>query len=151
MPLFLAGADQAAIDYDYFDAARALFQGRLAVDVINIMAFDYGSAIDNGGKEALDAMDAAQATESQIGAAGLSATVGITVMVGVNDVNPEVFHLSDVQPVLQFANSTGYVSRLSLWSISRDNGTCAGNNYASASCSGLTQTPFEFTQMFESY
>src|SRR5262249_12191430 len=40
----------------------------LAIDVVNIMAMDYGSAVDNGGQMGIDAIDAAIATEGQIAA-----------------------------------------------------------------------------------
>ena len=69
----------------------------LAIDVVNIMAMDYGSAVDNGGQMGIDAIDAAIATESQIAALGLSAKLGVTPMIGVNDINSEVFSLADAQ------------------------------------------------------
>ena len=34
------------------------------IDLVNIMAMDYGSAVDNGGQMGLNAIDAARATES---------------------------------------------------------------------------------------
>jgi len=123
----------------------------LALDVVNVMAMDYGSSSDNGGAMGQDAIDAAQATESQIQEAGLSATVGITPMIGVNDTNTEIFTLADAQQVLSFANSTSYVSRIAMWSLGRDNGSCAGTDFASPSCSGLTQSTYQFTETFESY
>ena len=53
----------------------------LTIDVVNIMAMDYGSAVDNGGQMGLDAINAAIATEKQISS---------TPMIGVNDVSTEV-------------------------------------------------------------
>jgi hypothetical protein len=123
----------------------------LALDVVNVMAMDYGSSSDNGGAMGQDAIDAAEATESQIHAAGLSSTVGITPMIGVNDSNTEIFTQADAQQLLSFANSTSYVSRISFWSLGRDNGSCAGAGFASPSCSGLSQSSFQFTETFETY
>jgi chitodextrinase len=123
----------------------------LALDVVNVMAMDYGSAVDNGAQMGLDATDAAVATESQIQAAGLTATVGVTPMVGVNDTNTEVFMLSDAQTLLNFANSHSYITRLSIWSVGRDNGGCAGQDFASATCSGLTQSNYQFSGVFEAF
>jgi hypothetical protein len=123
----------------------------LALDVVNVMAMDYGSSSDNSGAMGQDAIDAAEATESQIQAAGLSSTVGITPMIGVNDTNTEIFTLADAQQLLSYANSTSYVSRIALWSLGRDNGSCAGAGFASPSCSGLTQSSFQFTETFETY
>jgi hypothetical protein len=123
----------------------------LALDVVNVMAMDYGSSSDNGGAMGQDAIDAAEATESQIQAAGLSSTVGITPMIGVNDTNTEIFTLADAQQLLSYASSPSYISRISFWSLGRDNGSCAGAGFASPSCSGLTQSSFQFTETFEPY
>jgi hypothetical protein len=113
----------------------------LALDVVNVMTMDYGSALDNGGQMGLDATDAAAATESQIVAAGLSAAVGITPMIGVNDTSTEVFSLTNAQTVVNFANANSYVGRIAMWSLGRDNG----------SCSGITQSSYQFSQIFDAY
>ena len=124
----------------------------LALDVVNVMAMDYGSGSDNGGAMGTDAIDAAEATEAQLQTAGLtSTTIGITPMIGVNDTNTEIFSLDDAQTLLNFASSANYVSRLAMWSLARDNGGCAGQDYASPSCSGLSQTDFEFTGSFDAF
>ncbi|KAI8608020.1 glycoside hydrolase superfamily, partial [Chytriomyces sp. MP71] len=52
------------------------------VDLINIMAMDYGGPSTQMGT---DAINAAVATRTQILAAGLTAKVGVTPMTGVND------------------------------------------------------------------
>ncbi len=123
----------------------------LALNTVNIMAMDYGSSVDNGGKMGLDAIDAAQATASQIAAAGLTSSVGITPMIGVNDTNTEIFQLSDAQTVLNFAESTSYIGRLSIWSLARDNGSCPGQTWASPTCSGVSQNNFQFIENFNAF
>ena len=121
------------------------------VAVVNVLAFDYGSANDNGGQMALDAELAAQAVHSQIGTAGLTATVGITPDLGVADTNTEIFTLADATTLLQFAQQNSYVTRLSYWEVSRDNGSCAGAGFASVSCSGLSQNTWQFAQIFSAF
>jgi hypothetical protein len=121
------------------------------LDVVNVMAMDYGSSQDNGAQMGLDATNAASATEAQIRNAGLSATVGITPMIGVNDTNTEIFNLNDAQTVLNFANGNSYVSRIAIWSLGRDNGGCAGQTWASPSCSGISQSAFGFSANFRNY
>jgi hypothetical protein len=124
----------------------------LALDVVNVMTMDYGSAVDNGGAMGLDATDAASATEAQVQAAGLTATIGITPMIGVNDTTTEVFTISDAQAVLNFANSNSYVSRIAMWSLARDNGSCAGQTtFASPTCSGLSQSNYQFVANFNTF
>jgi chitodextrinase len=123
----------------------------LALDVVNVMAMDYGSANDNNGQMGLDATNAASATESQIQQAGLSSTVGVTPMIGVNDTNTEVFRLADANTLLNFTNSNSYITRLAMWSVARDNGGCAGQGFASPTCSGISQNNYQFSQTFETF
>jgi chitinase len=133
------------------DILNAIKADGLAVDVINVMAMDYGPAVDNGGQMGLNATLAATATRAQIQAAGLTASVGITPMIGVNDVATEIFQLSDAQTLLNFANANPYVTRLAIWSISRDNGSCAGNPWASAECSGVAQANYQFSSILKAF
>src|SRR5262249_16651545 len=77
----------------------------LKIDMVNIMAMDYGSSVDNGGQMGLDAIDAAIATEKQIAALGLSSKIGITPMIGVNRISSEVFTLADAQALVHYAQT----------------------------------------------
>ena len=120
----------------------------LSLDVVNVMAMDYGSANDNGGQMGLSAQQAANNTHNQVVAAGLTATIGVTPMIGINDVNTEFFQLSDAQSLLNFANANSYITRLSMWSVARDNGSCAGQGFASPTCSGIAQSNWAFSNIF---
>jgi hypothetical protein len=102
----------------------------LKIDVVNIMAMDYGSSVDNGGQMGLDAINAAIATEKQIAGLGLSSKIGITPMIGVNDISSEVFTLADAQTLVHYAQTDPNVVRLSMWSVARDNGNSAGAHLA---------------------
>lgn len=83
-------------------------------DVVNIMAMDYG----NGkGKMGQFAISAAKSVRAQTGK-----KIGITVMIGQNDIVGEIFSLDDAKMVKKFADGNDWVARLSMWSINRDNG-----------------------------
>jgi len=123
----------------------------LNVDVVNVMAMDYGSANDNGGQMGLSAQQAATNTHNQVVAAGLTASIGVTPMIGINDVNTEIFQLSDAQSLLNFANANSYITRLSMWSVARDNGSCAGQGFASPVCSGITQSNWAFSAILKAF
>jgi hypothetical protein len=123
----------------------------LAIDVVNIMAMDYGSAVDNGGQMGLDAIDAATSTESQIAALGLSAKLGVTPMIGVNDISSEVFSLADAQALLDFAQTDSNIVGLAMWSVARDNGNSAGAHFASPDSSGIAQRPYDFSAIFRQF
>src|SRR5260370_7632845 len=114
----------------------------LDLNVVNVMAVNYEGSADNGGQMRLDAMDAGQAVHTQIQQAGLNSSVGITVMIGQNDTQGEIFRLSDSNTVLNFANTNSYVTRLAFWSLARDNGGCPGQTFSFPPFCGLSQEPF---------
>jgi chitinase len=120
----------------------------VALSVVNIMTMDYGSS---GTEMGSAATEAAAATEAQIKAAGLSSTRGITPMIGQNDTGGEIFTLADATTVVNFAKANSYVSRLAYWSVGRDNGSCAGDTAASPSCSGISQSTYQFAGIFEGF
>jgi chitinase len=130
---------------------NSLKRDGLKVDVINVMAMDYGAAVDSGGRMGQDAVSAANNTAAQLSSAGLGSKVGITPMIGVNDVSTEVFQLSDAEMLLSFAQSSPDIARLSMWSVGRDNGSCAGAGFASATCSGVAQSSFQFSSIFSAF
>lgn len=118
-------------------------------DVINVLAMNYGDSVDDGGQMGRDALTAASKTALQVKAAGLTSRVGVTPMIGVNDVLGEVFTLEDARLLAAFAASNANIGRLSMWSVSRDNGSCAGSASAVPTCSGIAQSPYAFSAIFE--
>ena len=69
-------------------------------------------------------------------------------MIGINDVNTEVFQLPDANALVNSALANSYITRLSFWSVARDSGDCAGQGFASPVCSGITQTRYQFSGIF---
>ncbi|MET7611557.1 glycoside hydrolase family 18 protein [Streptomyces seoulensis] len=125
------------------------------VDGVNIMAMDYGPAYS--GDMGDYAIQAATATQAQIkGVLALSEddawkTVGVTPMIGVNDVSTEVFKVDDASQLVDFAKSKG-IGSLSMWSGTRDK-SCDGGNKptADATCSSITQDKFAFSKAFAAF
>ncbi len=89
------------------------------VDVVNIMAMDYGPCYTDMGQAAIDA---AVATRSQLSSNGISAAVGVTPMIGVNDVTCENFTTTNSQQLVTYAQSNSYISLLAYWAIGADSG-----------------------------
>ena len=116
------------------------------VSMVNIMAMDYGGAVaDMFGA----AQSAGNATKSQLTSVGYgSAQLGITVMIGQNDSPGEIFTLANAQSL---RNANLGASMLSFWSIGRDNGGCPGQGAASASCSGVSQSAFQFSSILRTF
>jgi chitinase len=120
-------------------------------NVINIMAMDYGSAVDDGGQMGADAISAALNTISEIKTAGLTSTVGVGPLIGVNDVSPEVFTLADAQDLVNFALGNSNITRLDMWSVARDNGSAPGISYDSPTASGIAQSTWQFSSIFKEF
>jgi hypothetical protein len=110
---------------------------------VNVMAMDYGQSNQQMGQAAISA---AQNTRSQTGL-----NIGITPMIGKNDTQNETFTLTNASEVLNFAKATSWVNMIAMWSVNRDNGGCPGQQSASPTCSGISQSQFQFTNIFKPY
>jgi hypothetical protein len=82
------------------------------VDVVNIMAMDYGPCYSDMGQAAVDA---ARATRTQIADLGLAAKVGVTPMIGTNDVTCERFSTNDARVLVSFAQANSFIGTLAYW------------------------------------
>jgi len=125
-------------------------QNGLVVDAVNIMAMDYGDSVAPNGATGMGgyAISAAQKTYQQSSQIlGTAIMIGITPMIGQNDVESEVFRLQDATQLVQWAFTANYVSRLSMWSMNRDNGN-KGALYAS---SQIVQTNYAFAGIFKAF
>ncbi|WP_066500512.1 chitinase [Abyssisolibacter fermentans] len=77
--------------------------------------------------------------------------VGMTPMIGENDVTTEVFNLEDAKQTLDFANQKE-IGMISMWSLNRDKPCPNGpSNKISNSCSGIEQKDYEFSETFNAY
>jgi hypothetical protein len=133
--------------------ASALSQG-VDLDIINIMAMDYGpSGIDMGAA----AISAGEALFVQLKSlyqnAGISqpdsiiwSKIGICPMIGENDVQGEIFYLNDALDLANWA-SQKKIGRLTMWSANRDK-ACTNPNDPLYSCSRIEQELFEFSSIF---
>ncbi|QUR69625.1 sugar hydrolase [Mycobacterium spongiae] len=128
------------------------------VDVtrVNIMAMNYGdyfsgSNPDIGGL----AIQAAESLHGQLMAMDPSlsaeeawAKVGVTPMIGINDVQSEVFTAEDAQQLVTFAQQKG-IGELSMWSVARDATGQLGS--VTPHGSGIEQDPFDFARIFDQF
>ncbi|GAA0681896.1 hypothetical protein GCM10010193_39500 [Kitasatospora atroaurantiaca] len=121
----------------------------LDVGAVNIMTMDYGPNLDMGQA----AIDAANALHTQLGqiwtgrtSQQLWAMEGNTPMIGVNDSTNEVFTTANATTLTNFAASKG-IQLLAFWALGRDK-ACASNGTLSSSCSGTSQSPYQFSRTF---
>nr|BAA06605.1 Chitinase II precursor [Aeromonas sp. 10S-24] len=95
-------------------------------DVVNVMTMDYGASISSGKKMGDLAVQAGNSLFTQLKGiyttksdAELWAMVGITPMIGKNDVQTEIFTTADATQVANFAKQYN-IGLLSFWALQRD-------------------------------
>ena len=121
------------------------------IDVVNVMAMDYGQDVDNNGQMGQDAISAAVATERQLTDMGLVAKIGVTPMIGINDITSEVFTPTDAQSLVDYAKTDSQLALLSMWSVARDNGSGAGSRSAAPDNSGVAQQPYQYAGILHQF
>jgi len=130
------------------DIADAKSAG-LNLTIVNGMAMDFGGTNEN--QPALSEEGAA-ALKSQIQSAGLTSTVGLTFLPGTSDDSPpNYFTLANATTMLDWAEANSYVTLLSFWELNRDNGGCPGSTVDEDNCSGVSQSNYEFSSIFEPF
>ena len=151
LPVMPSGLTQGGLDL----LRNAIDDNQLDIGVVNVMAMDYGRSYpDNMGLHAVEAMTA---TIRQLAAlygvaeddARVLAKVGVTPMIGLNDVSPEEFTFKDAYTLLGAAQYRG-IGFLSIWSATRDQ-PCPRRQVVSPTCSGVVQGPWDFTRFFLSF
>ncbi len=139
---------------------RAMLQAHVRLAGVNAMAMDFGPG-QGASSDLLGTIEASlYATHAQVQTlwrqASLSSSsadawqhMGVTVMIGVNDVESEHFTTSDAHGLSKFVNSQ-QIKRVSIWSLNRDSqcgGTFAATGELSNNCSGVRQSALEFTRI----
>jgi chitinase len=116
--------------------------------VVNIMAMDYGNV--SNGKTGMGgyAISAAEGLRKQLDKISLqNVKVGITPMIGQNDVASEIFRVEDAKQLAEWAKDTKWVRLLSYWSMNRDYGK-SGDLFIS---SQVKQSKYEFLKTMQKF
>ena len=126
---------------------------KVAVSVVNGMAMDYGPGAvpapeGQMGELAIQVANSLYRQLSPVfgGApAKVWKRVGITPMIGINDVPTERFYVEDAQQLTAFAN-TQHIGMLGMWQLNRDKQCPIPALVTQEDCSGVTQSPYEFSR-----
>lgn len=122
--------------------------------IVNLMTMDYNGPDTHMGQDAIQAANALYSklkgmyptkTSSQ-----LWSMVGLTNLIGQNDTPKEIFTLNDAKQVLAFAQQK-HIGELSIWEVSRDNGSCPGDPNDEDTCSSISQSTYAFTNVFKAF
>jgi len=138
-------------------APLALVQNAISngvnITAVNGMSMDFGGSYDHGGQMYLDQQLTAWSLMAQLQSllpgdshAQIASMVGITPMIGQNDLSTEVFTTANASSTVSFAQQQG-LGMLAFWSESRDHSCASGEtNYL---CSNISQNPGQFASIFE--
>ena len=155
LPVEPSGLQDSALS-----VVNSMFQARVHLAGINIMAMDFSQPPTSGSTMLNLVKQSLQSTDSQLSrllprygiylsAKQVWQRLGVTVMIGQNDIAGERFTVADAKGLRTFAQSTG-ISRVSMWSINRDQqcGASFSLTILSNSCSGVTESNLEMTDIF---
>jgi chitinase len=106
---------------------------------------DWGTAIISAANATLGQMRQIWPSKSD---ADLKRMLGLTPMIGKNDTGPTTTQ-AIARQVLSYAQSN-HVGSIGFWSVGRDNGGCP-NGSVVATCSGISQSTYEFTNIFKGF
>ena len=143
---------------DGMNVLRSAVANGVDVSVVNVMAMDYYDSSQNpAGKMGDYAIQAGEALKAQLATvytgrsdAELYRMIGITPMIGINDNSVEIFTTADATKVLNWAN-TKSIGRIAMWSLNRDFQCATPSNFTGNYCSGVTQSPMQFSSIWKGF
>jgi hypothetical protein len=133
---------------------RALASG-VRIDLVNIMAMDYGkdAAPRTRGRMAALAIRAARSTRRQLqplfpdsSSSALMRKLGVTSLIGINDVPTEIFTLRDARKFVRWARRAK-LGMISMWSLGRDRRCARPTRRSRDDCSGVAQRRWAFSKV----
>jgi chitinase len=118
---YTLATNPTGLEDDVLFTLKSAKNAGLHVDVVNIMAMDYGNVVNGTTKMGEYAISAGEAVNKQLITLKMMNTkIGITPMAGQNDCKEEIFHLENAKELSNWAKKTDYVKVLSFWSMNRD-------------------------------
>lgn len=129
------------------------------LDLVNLMAMNYGAAEapNPGGRLDEYAAQAALSARNQLrqvfpgdSDAELMRRIGLTPMIGINDVASEQFSVQEAHDLTAWANDAE-VGMLGMWALGRDKPCEGPTTQTSPDCSGVAQRPWDFAKAFGAF
>lgn len=138
-------------------AVHTMVAAGVSLTGVNVLAMDYQPAPAGGARMLATVESSLRHANGQLQNAGVARGsgqawqhLGVTVMIGRNDVAGETFTLADARNLAAFVKSNG-IAQVSIWSLNRDS-ECGGVfvqvGVLSTTCSGVRQTTLEYTHVF---
>jgi hypothetical protein len=137
------------------DEIRQAIAAGARLDLVNLMAFDYGGPAATMAASVQSVTDQAAAQLATLygwTSANAYAHLGLQLMNGHTDQPSELFTQDTFRTLLAYAKSK-HVGWFSNWSLNRDRACdpSVPHGWADGACSSVTQTPYEFTKIVTQY
>lgn len=151
-------AESDGLQSNALAVVAAFLHAKVALAGVNIMAMDFSPAPANmltATESALHSLEGQLASlfpryGITLSSDGLWNHLGVTVMIGENDVAAERFTVDDARALTSFARRQ-HLGRVSMWSLNRDSqcgAAFAEVGILSNTCSGTPQDPLAFSHAF---
>ncbi len=117
-----------------------------------VMPFDFGPARTDMGHASIRAVEGL--AQDLVSAYGITAAVayehaGISSMDGETDESVETVSVENFETILAFAQ-LHHLARFTFWAVNRDR-RCTGGETPGEDCSGISQSPYAFTDVVARY
>jgi chitinase len=116
----------------------------------NVMTMDFGRRFSKGKKMSDVSIASVLKAHEQCLAIDPAIKMGVTAMIGQNDVHTEVFSQTDAQALELWAEAQPWICSLSFWASNRDAGRQEKGKNENIT-SGISQKPWEFTLIFQPF
>jgi hypothetical protein len=145
----------SGLEPDALRVIRSAVARGVRLKYLNLMAMDYGAsaAPHPSGRMGRYALSAVRRASSQLhrsyphlAPGARLALLGVTPMIGVNDVSGERFTLADARVLANFARRYR-LGLLSMWDLPRDRACAKPDGAARDSCSGIRQRRYQFSHL----
>ena len=138
-----------------------MLRDRVSIAGVNVMAMDFSKPPASGSTMLQSVAAALNGTHArladlfprygiQLRSQQIWQRLGVTVMIGQNDLQGENFTVPDARGLVRFATAN-HLGRISMWSLNRDR-QCGSwfpqSGLLSNTCSGTAQSGLEFSQVF---
>jgi chitinase len=114
------------------------------------MTMDFGRRFSKGKKMSDVSIASVLKAHEQCLAIDPAIKMGVTAMIGQNDVHTEVFSQTDAQALELWAEAQPWICSLSFWASNRDAGRQEKGKNENIT-SGISQKPWEFTLIFQPF
>ncbi len=117
-----------------------------------IMPFDFGAPLTDMGHASIKAVEGLE--RDLVAAYGITPALayehaGISSMNGETDESDETVSVEGFETMLAFAQQN-HLARFTFWAVNRDR-QCTGGESSGEDCSGIAQTPYEFSDVIARY